>query len=252
MRNFLYILVILCSFAQNSAAQKDKADKETDYGNEFALGLGLQGRKFQMSLMYARHLQPHRTLFFHADITEIRSDKERRVGLSRTGGSPAGASPYTYGKRNYFYLARLGVGQKHFISEKKNAQSITMSLSYQGGFVMGALKPYYLNLVYRSDSTFYTSLEPYTSENSAIFLNPNSIIGAGRFSDGWNALQLVPGLFAKSAFWVDFGAHRGVVGSIEAGFVIDAFARRVPIMVLNESSPVMLHIYANVYFGGRW
>lgn len=250
MHKYLYTLLLaLCFPLAYSSAQKTDSE---DHKNELAMGLGLQGRKFQFSLMYARHFQTHRTLFAHVDLTEIRSDKERRVGPSRTGASPAGASPYIYGKRNQLYIARLGIGQKHFISEKKNAQSITMSLSYQGGIVLGALKPYYLNLVYRSDSTFYTSLEPYTPENSSVFLNPNSIIGAGRFSDGWDALQIMPGLFAKSAFWVDFAAHKGFVTSIEAGFAVDAFARRVPIMVLSESSPVMLHIYVNFYFGGRW
>jgi hypothetical protein len=237
------------------SAQGDKRaakDEEADFKNEFALAIGLQGRKANFSAYYGRIISPYRSWIFNLDITEVKAEKERRNSTGIFSTPNTNNTAYVYGKRNSFYLARLGAGQKIYISEKNSSQSLTVAFSYQGGFTLGALKPYYLQLIYRTDSTYRPSTEAYSEENQSVFLNPNNIVGAGGFRLGWDAVKIRPGFFVKTALWIELGSDTHILGALEFGTIIDAFAQPIPILALSNSSPVMFHLYANFYFGGRW
>lgn len=247
----IFLPVFICLLAAPLFAQKNKVDE--DYKrNDFALALGMQGRKATFSAIYARATSPYKSFIFNLDITEIKSEKERRQTNSAFSTPGSNPSSYIFGKRNNLYIARIGFGQKIYVSERSNTQGITVALTYQGGLTVGFLKPYYLQLIYRTDSTYYTAIEPYSAENQAVFLNSNNIIGAGGFRLGWDAVQIRPAAFFKSSIWLEMGADASILGALEFGAVVDAFPRSVPILALTNASPVMFHIYANFHFGGRW
>ena len=212
----------------------------------------MQGRKLSFSAHYAHAFTPYKSLIFNFDFTEIKADKERRNTTATFSTPNTNSTAYVYGKRNNLYVARIGVGQKIYISERSSTQNISLAFSYQAGLSLGLLKPYYLELIYRTDSTFRTALEPYSQQNKDIFLSPNSIIGAGGFRLGWNELQVRTGAFVKGALWIELGADSNVFGALELGGVIDAYPKRLPILALVDSPPVMFHVYAHAYFGGRW
>jgi hypothetical protein len=240
------------TFIQAQNADKDK-NIDADYKqNDFALGIGMQGRKASFSAHYARAYTPYKSLIFSFDFTEVKADKERRNMTAAFSTPNANSSAYVYGKRNNLYVVRLGVGQKTYISERTATQDISLAFSYQAGLSLGLLKPYYLELIYRTDSTFRTSVEPYSAQNRDIFLSRNSIIGAGGFRFGWNELQVRAGAFVKGALWIEFGADSNLFGALELGGVIDAYPKSMPILAFVDSPPVMFHIYAHAYFGGRW
>lgn len=248
---FSFFVAISATFAPSLHAQNKNID--ADYKqNDFALGLGLQGRKFSFSAHYAHAFSPYKSLIFSVDFTEIKADKERRNATATFSTPNTNNTAYIYGKRNNLYVGRIGAGQKIYISERSATQDVTLAFSYQAGLSLGLLKPYYLELIYRTDSTFRTALEPYSEQNKDIFLSPNSIIGAGGFRLGWNELQVRTGAFLKGALWIELGADSNVFGALELGGVIDAYAQRLPILALVDSPPVMFHVYLHAFFGGRW
>lgn len=248
------ILFLLLSVPTLSAQgdRRPKKDSDTDHKNEFALAIGMQGRKANFSAYYGRIISPYRSWIFNFDLTEVKPEKERRNSTGIFSTPNTNSTAYVYGKRNNFFLARLGGGQKVYISEKSSSQSLTVAFSYQGGFTLGALKPYYLQLIYRTDSTYRPSTEAYSEENKLVFLNPNNIVGSGGFRRGWDELKIRPGIFLKTALWIELGSDTHILGALEFGTIIDAFAQPIPILALTNSSPVMFHLYANFYFGGRW
>lgn len=254
IHSFLF-LSFFAAFSAAIQAQNKDEDKniDADYKqNDFALALGLQGRKLSFSAHYAHAFTPYKSLIFSFDFTEIKADKERRNTTAAFSTPNTNNTAYIYGKRNNLYVGRIGAGQKIYISERSSTQGISLAFSYQVGLSLGLLKPYYLELIYRTDSSFRTALEPYSQQNKDIFLSPNSIIGAGGFRFGWDELQVRTGAFAKGALWLELGADDNMFAALELGGVIDAYPKRLPILALADSPPVMFHVYLHAYFGGRW
>ena len=245
MRNFLYLIIAFFCVGQTQAQSDSKKMKE-----EFSLGGGLLGLGFNTTTIYGRVSNPYKTMLFNVDFAELRSTKERT--RSNNNNRQNDNNPYVYGKRNNCFLLRAGWGNKHYISEKQNDQAITLALSYQTGLSLAILKPYYLHLSYRSDSTFIEDYQPYTPQNAYLFLDPGVIRGSGGFSRGWDDLKFKPGAFIKGSLWIDFKAEGSVIAAIELGLSADFFARQLPIMVVNSSGPVFLNVHANIHLGGRW
>lgn len=249
--NFLGLF--LCLLPLHLQAQEASIkDKNAEFKNEFAVGIGLQGRKVSFGAMYARNISLRRSLLLSAEFSEIKSAKEKRNNTAiRT--SNRGQS-YIYGKINNLFVARFGIGQKFYFSDKSSESNIRLAFSYQGGFSLGLLKPYYLTLYYpTSNSNFVTRVEPYTAENSQYFLNPNNIAGNGGAGKGWGELSTKPGVFAKGGFWIDMmNSNAAAIGELEMGVMVDAFFSPIYILAETKANPVMFHVYATVYFGGRW
>ena len=245
--------LFLCCLPQSIWAQeKDLNRKDRIFNNEFAVGIGFQGRKLSLGLMYAKHLSQKQSLLFSLEATEIASSKEKRNNNNRRS---ARNQNYIYGKVNNLYVTRLGIGQKFYFSEKNTDSDLSISFSYQGGVSLGILKPYYLTLYYPTSGpnpVYITSVESYTAENSQYFLNPNHIAGAGGGRRGWDQLSTKPGLFAKASLWLDLDPRYTALGALEIGAVADAFFSPIYILAETKVNPLMFHVYATVYFGGRW
>ncbi len=250
MHKFLLFIILLSGFAHlKSQSNKNKSGLK----EEFSVGLGMMGLGFNSTAVYGRVTQPYRTTLFNIDIAELRSSKERLRGNNNRGSTAQNTgNAYVYGKRNNCYLLRAGWGNKHYISEKQNDQNITLALSYQTGLSLAVLKPYYLQLYYRSDSSFVDNYQSYSPQNAYLFLDPSVIRGTGGFTRGWDDLQFKLGLFAKGSLWIDFKAESSFIAAIELGLSADFFSRQLPIMIANESPPVFLNIHANIHLGGRW
>jgi len=253
MHKFLFFVLLLIPFI-NINAQSPHIEVKAALSEEFSIGGGMLGLGFNTTAIYGRISKPYRTTLFNIDFAELRSGKERTRSNNSRGGSRGqnNSSAYVYGKQNNCYLLRAGWGNKHYISEKQNDQSVTLALSYQTGISLAMLKPYYLHLYYRSDSSFIDDYQPYTPQNAYLFLDPTVIRGAGGFGRGWDDLKFKMGIFAKGSLWIDFKAEGSVIAAIELGLSADFFSRQLPIMVANESAPVFLNVHANIHLGGRW
>ncbi len=254
MNKYLLLCISFWLLANHTFAQtKTKSTTKDEFNQEFSIGGGMLGRGFNVSALYGIAKKPYITTLFNIDFVELKSPNERRRAFSSVSSSPSrSGSSYVYGKRNNFYALRLGYGRKHYISEKKNDQSITLAFSYQGGLSFGLLKPYYLDLIYHTDSANIVRTQSYTAQNEYLFLDPTAIEGAGGFALGWDDLTFIPGAFTKASVWVDFGADESVLAAIELGISVDYYPKRIPIMVRNDNAPVFFNVHANIHLGGRW
>lgn len=248
MRNILNVTVcfLLLFLVQNIQAQKS-FDKELIFGG------GLHSRGFLLTSEYSKIQSETRSFSFRIEFTEFKNAKEKRLTAERLATGGNSRRSYIYGKQNNFYALRLGGGHRFYISEKTEKSPVALAFSYNGGFSMGMLKPYYLDLIYRLDPTgFRLSSERYTEQNKLVFLEPLDINGATGFSAGWDELTVAPGLFAKGSLIFDWGANDGIAKILELGFTADIYFRNIPIMVDEVRPPLFVNLFMNFYFGKRW
>lgn len=196
------------------------------------------------------------TNFYHVEFGNIRHPREFRQSLrSQTLlRSLTNVSGYTYGKQNALMALRAMAGQTYYLGEKAKRRGVAVGLSYQGGAALGVLKPYYL-LLKRVDVNNYrgtiSSEEKYSEENADFFLDPTKITSHAGFSSGLSELKFVPGLTGKGSVHFSWGPEDNYVRVLEAGLQLDLFAKKMPIMVIENNQPYFFNLFISVQFGKR-
>lgn len=187
--------------------------------------------------------------YFQFEFGEKKSDKE----VKKSGGFSYTQRPFIYGKRNNFYQAKLGVGQRYLIGGKANKNGVEVDLIYYGGISLGLLKPYYLNMVTATGENKDVKYDPSDPE---AFLKLADINGAGGFGKGWDNLSVVPGLHAKVGMRFDWAHFNEVVSALEVGVNAEMYTKKIPIMVVSEgvdyNKQFFFGGYLSIQFGKRW
>lgn len=250
------LLFLLISLTSTIWGQNDKLNKfneeELPVKNEFYLGGGIHTRGFQVRVGYSFLPNPIRTMTFFASFAEIKHPKEQTLtyeGLSILGGAP---KSFIYGKRNNLFLARLGYGEKYYLSSK-NRRAVSLGFTYAGGFSLGMIRPYYLDLIYRDNGGRPNIIaEKYSQANSLKFLSPQEVDGPSGAAYGWDELDVAPGLFLKAGLLIDWGAFDSILKDIEVGIAADFYFKKIPLMIFEENTPIFVNLYLNVHLGHRW
>ncbi len=202
------------------------------------------------------------TRFINFEISDLRHPQEYRQSFDfQFSTSNRVSRAFIYGKQNSVFTLRAGWGEKRYFSEKAKRRGLALGLSYQAGPTLALLKPYHLELLRSREpgsTQVFISEEPYSDDNSDLFLDLSRIVGAASFSNGLSDLSVMPGINARAAVHFDWGAFDEFVKAIEAGVAVDVFFRDVPIMVEHpsiphvENSSIFFNLYLNLQLGKRW
>ena len=187
---------------------------------------------------------PIKTNTYGLEIGERKHPKEEKLTRGLRGF--AVGNPFIYGKINNFYYTKLGFGQQRLIGGKGNKNGVAVTALYGGGFSAGLLKPYYLQI----DGSGEQQDIKYNN-NDSIFLNSSFINGSSGFGKGFNEMEFVPGAFAKIGMRFDYGRYNELVSAIEVGLNVEAYSKKMPIMLLNKEKQLFFHAYAAIVFGKR-
>ncbi|HWJ92672.1 MAG TPA: hypothetical protein VNR87_16255 [Flavisolibacter sp.] len=261
----LFIFVSLTGFAlfaQDSTGKKSSKEdrkaekrqrinsiiKQEEEGNlsfrkQSAFGLMLRTNGYGAFYELGKRRSPRFTNLYSLEFTEIKNRKEDKLG----GAENFFSNSYIFGKQNNFYQAKLGFGQQYILGQKGNKNGVAITASVSAGLALGLLKPYFLQVI---DSTGQEQTIRY-KDDSATFLDRGSIIGGAGFTKGWNALQVKPGLFIKTALRFDFGRYNEKVQALEIGMSVEAFAEKIPILVYNDPKRLFFQGHIAFVFGGR-
>ncbi|WCL80577.1 hypothetical protein PPO43_11420 [Saprospira sp. CCB-QB6] len=248
-----FLIYFFCLFASLPAFTQNE-ETPPNYKHEVVLGGGLHSQGYMIGGTYSRFYKPNRSFLGQAQFAYIKHPKERRMDNDNNiSVSNSGQSRYTFGKQNSLYSLRLGAGQRFFLSERNNRQSLALSFSYTAGVNLGLLKPYYLDLIYRTvnDGVIIRS-EPYSEENRYKFLDPLDINGASSSALGWDELQGRTGLYLQGALYFDFGPNDEVAKALEIGVSADYFFQEMPIMLEQPDERLFVNIFLHLYLGKRW
>ncbi len=221
------------------------------YNKETSANFTLHTNGFALGINFGKLSKYYLTKYYQIDIGLLKHPKESRQSF-RPNLYSGLVRPYIYGKQNHFLLIRGAMGNKRYLSEKARHRGLAVGVVYQGGITLGLLKPYYLDLRYRSDvGAGPLKSEKYSDENSDIFLDRFSIEGSSGFFKGFDEISIVPGINLKGGVHFAWGAYDQYVKAIEAGIMIDIFSKKVPIMIIEENKPYFINMYITLQLGKR-
>jgi hypothetical protein len=245
----LLLFGVFCSvwlFSQNSAKVIDLRDYQ--YKNEASGGVRLQTNGFSLFAEYGWIRDLKRTRLLEIEYSYYIDYRQKKQKSPLPGGRD-----FVYGLQNRFHVIRLAYGFKRTIADKADRNGVRLSGVFFGGISLGLLKPYYLNLVQSSDSTgIVVRPERYSTSNESRFLDRNSIVEAAPIRYGLSQMQPVPGAHIKAALDFDWGKKDEFVKALEAGFMLDVYYKRLPIMVNNSNRFYQASFYLSFQFGKRW
>ena len=197
----------------------------------------------------------YKTNYYQFDFGLLRHPKEFRQTVTFNSGSPftRSSGSFTYGKQNQLMVLRGGVGRKIYFSDKAKRKGVAVGVDYEFGASIGLLKPYYLNLTRLQDNGFidYVSTERYSEENKDLFLDETKIVGPASFFKGFGQITALPGLHARLGAHFSLGAFDEYVKAFEIGIMVDGFFKRVPIMIIENNTPMFINGYLSFQIGKR-
>lgn len=208
---------------------------------------GLQARSNGYGIFYelGRAKSNLRTNIYRIDFTEIKHQKEEKLSA---GDGLFFGNPFIYGKVNNFYQLTLGFGQQRILGQKGNKNGVSVSAIANGGFAIGLLRPYYLEV--RDPMGGPNKTIKYSEADRALFLGP-TILGSGGLGKGWGEMKIKPGAFAKTALRFDYGRFNEIVSGIEVGLSAEFYGSKITIMADQKDKQLFFQGYIAILFGKR-
>ncbi|MEI6174445.1 MAG: hypothetical protein WCR01_11905 [Bacteroidota bacterium] len=214
--------------------------------NQWSLGVMLHTNGWGLKFRKGHNVAALRQFMWEIEFSTYKSSKEVRTINPYFSDSRS----YFYGKLNYVWFFRGGVGQQHILNRKPYWGGIQLSWLYYGGFSLAVTKPIYLYIIhFNSGFTDYeVKEEKYDPEVHFI----DNIYGRGSFLAGITNLGLHPGVYVKSGLDFEFGVKNRQISSLEIGGIFDYSPIPVPIMAYNPKQSFFLTLYVSVMFGKRY
>lgn len=182
---------------------------------------------------------------WEVEFSTYKSSKEERVVNPIYPDSRS----FFFGKLNYVWFLRGGVGQQRVLNRKPYWGGVQLSWIYYAGVSVAVTKPVYLYII-RENSGFPNDLveEAYNPDKHEIY----DIFGRGSFMAGFNKLGFYPGLHCKTGLEFEFGTKSRQINALETGAIFDYTPIPVPIMAYNPKQSVFLTLYVSIMFGKRY
>jgi hypothetical protein len=151
---------------------------------------------------------------------------------------------YVYGKLNYVYFLRGGMGIQHILNRKPYWGGVQLSYLYYGGISMGLAKPVYLYII-TDNLRIERKYNPETDFTDNIY-------GRGPFLDGVLYTRFYPGVYVKGGLDFEFGTQNKRMQCLEVGAILDYMPVGIPIMAYNPPQNFFLTLYLTVSMGKRY
>lgn len=247
------------TFAQETRKAKPKSRKEQKrdkinaqikaeeegiiaYRKHYAFGIKLTSDGYGLSFEKGYSKSVKKATLFQIEISERKHQKE----IKQTNTLISGASPFIYGKINFFYPVKLGVQKQFLLGNKSNKNGVSITANVGGGLSLGILRPYELQVDKNGEAVYVT----YDSPDSSLFKS-GTVIGGPGFSRGWNHMKLNPGLYIKPGLRFDFGRYNDMLKALEVGLAAEFYSKKVPQMWDNKEKQFFFSAYVSVLLGKR-
>ena len=151
---------------------------------------------------------------------------------------------YVYGKLNYVYFLRGGLGIQHILNRKPYWGGVELSYLDHGGVTLGLAKPVYLYII-NDNERIEKRYDPNTDFTDNIY-------GRGPFLDGIQYTKFYPGIYGRAGLEFEFGTLNKRIQSLEIGGVLDYEPLGIPIMAYNPRQNFFLTLYLSFSMGKRY
>jgi hypothetical protein len=243
-------MVVACLWSQNRL----NADvKGIIYNNEKAVEFRLHTHGWALNFQKGLIKTYYKTRYFTAGLGELKHFKESRKSTDFNLSGPSQSfRSYIFGKQNYAFALRAGMGMKRYYSEKAAKNGVAVGVNFEGGVTAALMKPYYVEIASSRDLPGRTI--KYTPETANLFLDDNRIRGKGALFKGLGETSIIPGIHVQAGVHLDWGAFDEFLRAMEVGIMLDVFPKKLPILVEvnnKHNKPYFMNLYASFQLGKR-
>jgi len=252
MRKFIpaIFLCMLGFFSVSCFAQKESPALSDTLDNvlleqQWSLGVHINSNGWGLKFRRGRNLAALKQFMWEIEFTTYKSSKEVKTINPYYSDSKS----YIYGKLNYVYFLRGGIGAQHILNRKPYWGGIQLSYLYYGGLSVGITKPVYLYIIHSTSNTDYqVTEERYDPEVDFV----DNIYGRGAFLTGILNLEFHPGVYGKGGLEFEFGTRNRTIKALEIGAIMDYSPIPIAILAYNSKQSFFLTAYLSVSFGKRY
>jgi hypothetical protein len=243
-KSYLF-LVFLCATTVMFGQTQDSYD----YQSEFTWGInkntsgGLIGG---LVFKKARKLSERVLETYGLELMNVKHPQEVRRNSIQTGNF------FIYGKANYLYAIRLQYGRDLVLFKKAPQQGVEIKAVLAVGPTIGVVAPYYVEY-FPDGGGGFSVRAPYTTEISI-----TNIAGTGRLFEGIGDSKITPGANLKAAVNFELGTVKSQVTGFEAGFLVDAYTKKIEIMAPGvdnipgaKNYSVFPTVFITLFYGSR-
>lgn len=237
MRILFFFLFVILSLPVVSQTQDSY-----EYQSEFTWGVnkntsgGLIGG---LVFKKARKLKNDRILeTFGVELMNVKHPQEVRENAIFSGNL------FIYGKRNYLYAIRLQYGRDLILFKKAPQQGVEIKAVFAAGPTLGIVAPYYVE--YQTENLNFSQFDQYSKA-----IQSDDILGPGRLFQGIGESSLALGGNLKAAINFELGTIKSQVTGFEAGFLLDAYAKKIELMVDAKRYSVYPTLFLTLFYGNR-
>lgn len=265
MRKIIFLCIAL-SAVLNVSAQKTKQERRNErrqrinalikqeeegviaYSKHSVFGIKLTNDGYGAFYEFGKAQSVNKSLLFQLDWAERKHPKE-----NKETNPFIPASPFVFGKINYFYPLKLGVQQQLLLGNKSNKNGVAVTANFGGGISLGFLRPYYLEV---NDTTNGgRKAIKYNSSDSTTFTSAQSLaelsVSSTGLGKGWGDMKMTPGLYAKAALRFDYGRYNETVSAIEVGLTGEYYSKNIPQIINFKQEKFFANVYVAILFGRR-
>jgi hypothetical protein len=177
------------------------------------------------------------------ELNEKKSPKDHKVAAAGYNGY--NFNSVVVGKLNNFYQFKIAVGQQHLIGGKGNKNGVAVTALYTGGFSLGILKPYYVDVSDPLTNSDFRSKYPTIIDSGYIEY------GASGFTVGWGEISVKPGVNLKTALRFDYGRFNTTLTAIEVGLTGEYYFSKIPMLYKVPYKNFFFNAYLTIMFGKR-
>ena len=183
--------------------------------------------------------------FFQVDL--LKTEDYREFSLV----DPSSNISIRDGKINHLFTIRPSIGKEIVLLKKGPEGGSQLKGIVSTGPSLGILSPYYVNVT--SQASNYSNIQPikmldyYTKQTGFT----NYIVNESSMFKGLSEATFQPGWHLKTGLLIEFNTEKRNYMALEAGFMVDAFFKPVPMMLQNENRNVYSAAYLTFYLGKK-
>lgn len=228
--NFILAFLILAKvsvFAQNN---DDDYTIENTWGINKNTSSGLIG-----GFVFKRSIKNTTGSFtsYGLELINVKHPAELKV-VTGTGNS------FTLGKINHLFALRGQYGREYLLFKKAPQQGVQINLNLTIGPSIGLEAPYYIE--YQQSTRV-----PYDPSKHSI----EDITGRGFIFQGLFESKIIIGANIKTSLSFEFGTLKSSVSGFEAGFLLDAYTRKINMVSEADNYAVWPTAFITLFYGSR-
>jgi len=168
------------------------------------------------------------------ELINVKHPAERKI-VTGTGNS------YIIGKTNQLFAIRGQYGREYVLLKKAPQQGVQINLNLAVGPSIGLESPYYVEYQQSTRVPYDPLKHP----------DRGDITGKGFIFQGLFESNIVLGANIKTSLSFEFGTLKSSVSGFEAGFLLDAYTRKINMMSESDNYAVWPTVFITLFYGSR-